>query len=255
MEALKLVGKVFGFLEVIERTPNEKLGYTTWKCKCVCGNDKIVKGYDLTRGHVKSCGCYNEQICEDLSGKVFGLLTIVKKLENKDANTRWLCKCVCGKEVELSRGSLTRKRIKVKSCGCYAHFTRESNKNYNGVGELSGRYFASVRCRARQHKLEFGITKEYIRDLFLKQDKRCALSGVELKFHSRQLVFDGNASLDRIDSAKGYVEGNVQWVHKTANFMKQRLSDEEFIEWCGIVVNFQSLKRRIKDDEVVDYQI
>jgi len=35
----------------------------------------------------------------------------------------------------------------------------------------------------------------------------------------------------------GYVEGNVQWVHKIVNFMKQALPDNEFINWCRIIVN------------------
>ena len=44
------------------------------------------------------------------------------------------------------------------------------------------------------------------------------------------------ASLDRIDSSKGYIEGNVQWVHKRVNLMKGNMSTENFIEWCNLVV-------------------
>lgn len=46
---------------------------------------------------------------------------------------------------------------------------------------------------------------------------------------------EGTASLDRIDSSRGYVEGNVQWVHKDVNFMKQALSQERFVELCTLV--------------------
>jgi hypothetical protein len=47
---------------------------------------------------------------------------------------------------------------------------------------------------------------------------------------------DFSASLDRIDSSKGYVKGNVQWTHKTVNIMKQAMSDEELIDWCKVIV-------------------
>jgi hypothetical protein len=40
------------------------------------------------------------------------------------------------------------------------------------------------------------------------------------------------ASLDRIDSSKGYVIDNVQWLHRDINMMKQRFSQEYFINIC-----------------------
>jgi len=46
----------------------------------------------------------------------------------------------------------------------------------------------------------------------------------------------GNASLDRIDSDKGYTEGNVVWVYKPINLMKNTFSSEEFINICKLIV-------------------
>ena len=40
------------------------------------------------------------------------------------------------------------------------------------------------------------------------------------------------ASLDRIDSSKGYVIGNVQWVHKDINIMKNKFDNQYFIDMC-----------------------
>ena len=72
-------------------------------------------------------------------------------------------------------------------------------------------------------------------DLFIKQNKKCALSGLDIEF-SRKLK-DGTttASLDRIDSSKGYIQNNVQWVHKDINRIKQNLDQEKFIELCKMV--------------------
>lgn len=54
----------------------------------------------------------------------------------------------------------------------------------------------------------------------------------------------GDASLDRIDSSKGYIPGNVQWVDKRVNYMKQALPEGEFAELCRLVY----LNRKEKDD-------
>ena len=35
-----------------------------------------------------------------------------------------------------------------------------------------------------------------------------------------------------MNSIKGYIEGNIQWVHKDINMTKQSLSSEEFIQLC-----------------------
>ena len=45
------------------------------------------------------------------------------------------------------------------------------------------------------------------------------------------------ASLDRIDSSIGYVEGNVQWVSKQANLSKHVMSMSELYEFCRKVLN------------------
>jgi hypothetical protein len=43
------------------------------------------------------------------------------------------------------------------------------------------------------------------------------------------------ASLDRIDSSKGYCEDNVQWVHKDINRMKNTFDQDYFISLCKLI--------------------
>jgi hypothetical protein len=74
---------------------------------------------------------------------------------------------------------------------------------------------------------------EYLWELFLKQNRVCSLSGLPLRFVNAKQ--DGNASLDRIDSNKGYIVGNVQWVDKNINAMKSDLSEDDFIRFCSFV--------------------
>ena len=60
-----------------------------------------------------------------------------------------------------------------------------------------------------------------------------------LSFQSSSRVSDGTASLDRIDSSKGYTIDNVQWVHKKVNMMKKDMSDSEFIAWCNEISSYR----------------
>lgn len=58
MPALKnLIGCVFERLTVIAIAAKTKSGNYTWKCRCSCGNEKIVSSTCLIEGGTKSCGC------------------------------------------------------------------------------------------------------------------------------------------------------------------------------------------------------
>lgn len=46
-----------------------------------------------------------------------------------------------------------------------------------------------------------------------------------------------------IDSTKVYTIDNVQWVHKNINIMKWDISQEEFINWCGLIYNYSFNKK------------
>jgi hypothetical protein len=56
-----LTGKTFGRLTVIRFGPYHENGRIQWWCKCICGNEKLVVGHDLTTGHTKSCGCLKSE--------------------------------------------------------------------------------------------------------------------------------------------------------------------------------------------------
>lgn len=49
-------------------------------------------------------------------GDTFERLTVIKELEKKHGNRRFLCKCVCGNEIQTGSSHLLRGNT--KSCGC-----------------------------------------------------------------------------------------------------------------------------------------
>lgn len=99
---------------------------------------------------------------------------------------------------------------------------------------MPGSYWKTVKSGATQRNLEFAITAKFAWDLFKKQHGKCNLSGVELSFDPL------TASLDRIDSSKGYTEDNVQWVHRTINKMKNDIDQTVFLEFCSMVTKENS---------------
>ena len=240
-----LIGKTFGKLLVISLSKNRgSRNELMYNCLCECGNKIEVLSCNLTKNNSTSCGGSNHRLL-DLTGQKFGLLTVLNLHHIKNKACHWTCKCDCGNERIIRSQSLIRGAT--KSCGCYNSFVRKSkigikNPSWTGYESISGRYFGAIKQGAKIRKLEFNITLPYIWEVFKNQNQRCALSGILLQFNTHSDKSDGNASLDRIDSLKGYVEGNVQWVHKDINQMKMDLPEEVFLKYCKIITHYQSAK-------------
>lgn len=82
------------------------------------------------------------------------------------------------------------------------------------------------KCRG----FEFNMTLDEVYNKIIEQDYKCALSGIKIVF-SRNIK-ENTASLDRIDSAKGYTVDNTQLVHKEYNRMKTDFQEDELFEMC-----------------------
>lgn len=53
-----LTGRVFGRLTVIDLLDKrDNFGRTVWLCRCSCGKQCNVTGFNLSSGHTTSCGC------------------------------------------------------------------------------------------------------------------------------------------------------------------------------------------------------
>jgi len=177
----------------------------------------------------------------DYTNQKFGKLTAIKfdgviGLPRK-LRSIWLFKCDCGNEVRKVIYDVTCGRT--TSCGCIlkSHHGKYSS-HWRGYEDIPGTFFSCTKSGAKSRNLEFSITMEYMWNLFLHQNKRCALSGEFLEFSPDPEK--RTASLDRIDSSKGYIEGNVQWVHKRVNLIKWDLNQSEFLLWCKKITQFKN---------------
>lgn len=140
-----LIGRIFGELTVVERgedhiTPSGK-AFPKWVCQCACGNKKEIMGIVLKQERATTCGCrfnYIQPTFKDLTGCVFGRLTVIKRAEdyvfNGGKEPQWLCLCSCGKQTVVKGSSL--RSGKTQSCGCYGHeraadAAKKACKKYN----------------------------------------------------------------------------------------------------------------------------
>ena len=91
--------------------------------------------------------------------------------------------------------------------------------------------------RASKNSMKFDLNISFIEKLWIKQNGKCALSGLEMTYIFGKGKQVNNASLDRIDSSKGYIQENVQLVCRAVNVMKSDLSQDEFINYCKNISN------------------
>ena len=112
-----LVGRVFGLYTVLRQvlvpTTKPSSSHVRWECKCICGKLTLLNTGHLTGGGVNSCGCVNKV---DLTGNIYGKLTVIAKLGYLKGKTLYKCQCNCGKLLDLPHIALTSGNT--KSCGC-----------------------------------------------------------------------------------------------------------------------------------------
>lgn len=171
----------------------------------------------------------------NLEGNRYGKLVVLKdSLKRKSKRIIWLCKCDCGNEVEiLSKYLLCGD---TKSCGC---MMLGNAHNRGGYKYLGATYLGSIKRQAKVRGIPFEITAQQAVEQYEKQNKKCALTGVDLNIaiNFRDDYINHTASLDRIDNSKGYTVDNIQWVHKVINIMRNKLSIEDFLHWCKMVAD------------------
>ena len=128
MAQLELNGR-YGRLTVLE-----KINFTHHKFKCDCGKIVTKRSQSVKRGLTRSCGCLMKDACRvDLSGKVYGQLTVIEHVEGDT----WRCSCECGGELVVNKRRLFQKRA--TNCGCQKTELMTKAILYGGDNRKTGR--------------------------------------------------------------------------------------------------------------------
>ena len=209
-------------------------------------------------------GCY-----EVISNEIF----MIKNKNNNHHRGNFLVKCSCERD-QLVRADIL-KRGEAKRCRFCANkinydrnveFNKIDHKGYStshqGIGDLSKTQVLKIKYGAYIRNIEWNnddMTVEYLWNLFIEQDQKCAISNLNITLSKgknipiltkqRNLNYSGwNASLDRIDSSKGYIKGNVQWLHRDVNIMKNAHTQEYFIELCKTIANYANQQPSVTNE-------
>lgn len=217
------------------------------------GKSESAIGWNLKKFGIKVIR--EKQPEEDLTNKTFGKLTVLRKSDRiyKDGHSRWVCICDCGSDKEKHITPYHIINQTIKSCGCamkgrFGPNPKIGPKIYKGYEDLSATYWGVITHGAKIRHLEFSITMKDAWKQYIKQTGICSLSGESIILDKKygtnakpwaKEPLKQTASLDRIDSSKGYTVDNIQWIHKALNPMKMDMSEDNFVAWCKKVAMFK----------------
>lgn len=184
-------------------------------------------------------------------GKKYGLWTVISDevKSSKEINSNFKgrqmyynVQCSCGEQAWVSMSSLKNKEsTRCKKCANKEYINDEGDVDLlKALKSVLLRAKNGINKRKKVSKLPFTITVDYLYNLYNETNGRCALSGEEIEFDKNKQIRYQNLSIDRIDSNKGYEIGNIQLVDKRINMMKGTLSNDEFIDLCKKIVEFNS---------------
>lgn len=164
----------------------------------------------------------------DLIGKTFGYLTVVRVVSPTSRSKKCVCKCICGKEIEILRSCIANGHN--KSCGCHRHVGRAITHghylNGNRPSETNVWSQMKERCHNPENKRFYdyggrGITVcDEWRNSFVKF----------LEDMGRRP--SDKYSLERLDNNKGYYKENCIWA--TMDVQHRNKRSNRWIEHEGL---------------------
>lgn len=127
-----------------------------------------------------------------------------------------------------------------RSAGLYCKVCHlAKRKELRSTTEINLEQWISSATNTARHrsKCVSDLTSEYMIELWNKQQELCYYSGIQMltpKYGSGRSPY--SPSIDRLDSNKGYLKGNVVWCIWACNAGKTQMSVEDYINVCKNVV-------------------
>lgn len=150
---------------------------------------------------------------------------------------------VCSKNIRHKGTGTARENKKARRCArCFHKQNRGSNcSSYTGSEHFAGRLISGWESSAKRRNHEWNLSKEQLDEKFNAQNGICALSGIHM-LPDKSSPY--RPSIDRVDSTKGYTEGNFQFVCSRVNVMKNKFDEFEFIRLCGLIYKHKGIDEK-----------
>lgn len=164
------------------------------------------------------CGCKCEKPISEVN-------------RNKKLNKHLFCSRSCsGKYVNSLKLPPTEKQL--QSQQNIRKYSGNHRDKYSGLRELLR--------RAKRRDNNCNLTLDYMLEVWNNQNGICPYSKLKLilpKTNNKDIPIPHLASLDRIDSQKGYIIGNIQFVSVPINYMKSTMSDLQTKEFINEMIS------------------
>lgn len=171
-------------------------------------------------------------ICADC-GKEFQKEKREYNRQIKNGNNRFFCSLTC---VAFTRNKENPPKGNVKNFDPIRGKRKDEYSSFRW-------FILRTKARSKRKKVSFNLDPFFLKELWEKQKGICPLTGWKLILHNdNRYAWKNksiqNASLDRIDSSKGYIQDNVRFVALIANYAKQSFTDKELTEFCNSVTEY-----------------
>jgi len=219
------VGRKHGMLTVVNQRVNE-FKVTVLLVECDCGIKKEMEPGNWSRSN--SCGCGRANAIRNSkstiveTGERYGLLTIIKEVENIDRRRRFLCQCDCGKESIVRLSDL--KSGNTKSCKCILNEKQRSKHRLYYIWKsmmqrCSDALDANYGGRGIKVCDEWNIPEKFFNDM---EDS-----------------FQEGLTLDRKDSNGNYCKENCRWI--TMKEQQNNRRNNRMVEHNGKLLTMSQL--------------
>lgn len=108
--------------------------------------------------------------------------------------------------------------------------------DYGGAKNFVKSVYSCWSLSAKRRGLIWELTKQQVEEKYYEQNGLCALSGIVMNPNTNSPY---TPSIDRIDSQKGYIKGNFQFLCSMVNMMKNKFNEKEFLEMCRRIAEYK----------------
>lgn len=226
------IGDKYGHWTIVG-TAEVRNKQTYVKVQCDCGTISEVSLTCLLRGKTTQCKkCSARSRLNRIEiGTHIKHWTVLEGPIYQNHTAYYKVRCDCGKELLKLPIEILNPNGGFQCASCTQKENKIESMIANGmVGDLALTQYTRLRRLAEKRGYAFEVSIEYLWNLFQEQKQICAITGDYIPNIKE-------ASLDRIDSSKGYIEGNVQWVTYRANISKHTMTMNELYEFCKKVLN------------------
>lgn len=199
----------------------DKQRYSLWKCKCECGNYKIVRSSHLIKGKIISCGCLRAHK-KLKSGTRFGRYTVLSYSHEKNKFHFYKVKCDCGNISTVEYSTLKKNKYGCRKCHEWQLTAKGLSKTR--IYEIWNHMLFRCYNRKSESYKRYG-------ERGIKVCKKWKEDFMAFYNWSLNNGYKENLSIDRINNDGNYEPDNCRWA--TREQQANNTSKNVFIDFNG----------------------